>query len=476
MKTYECYINGSFLPFDSLPAMDVVDPASEEICARAPQCAEKEAARAVDAARNAQKEWAGTPACERAEFLLKLAALLKANADELGELISLEQGKPLWHSTGETLGAAEILEYHAGWARRIEGEIMPSDDPDENIFIYKEPVGVVACILPWNFPMFVLARKLAPALITGNTLVLKPSSETPCSALAFAKLAHEAGFPPGVVNVISGKGSVLGRALTENPQVDMVTLTGSTEAGKQVMTACAGSLTKVSLELGGKAPAVVMADADLDLAVECIKGGRIGNAGQVCNCVERVYVHQSIADAFVEKMCRAMDEVELGPGLEGPQMGPLVSRTALENVHAMVLRAVEQGATIACGGQPSPKFAKGYFYEPTVLTGCRQDMEIMREEIFGPVMPIMTFETEEEALALANDCKYGLTATLYTRDYGTAMRFANNIEAGELYINRKQGEAFQGYHAGWKQSGLGGDDGRHGVSQFLKTRTVYMRY
>ncbi len=476
MNTYECYINGSFVPLESLPLMDVVDPATGEVCARVPQCGVQEAALAVGAARAAQKDWARVPACERAEYLLKLAALLRAKADELGSIICTEQGKPIWHSTGETLGAAEIMEYHAGWARRIEGEIMPSDDRGENIFIYKEPVGVVACILPWNFPMFVLARKLAPALITGNTVILKPSSETPCSALAFARLVDEAGLPPGVVNVISGKGSVLGKALTGDPRVDMVTLTGSTEAGKQVMTACAGSLTKVSLELGGKAPAVVMADADLELAVKCIKGGRIGNAGQVCNCVERVYVHQSVAEAFVEKMCQAMGEVKLGPGLEGPEMGPLVSEAALENVHAMVLRAVEQGAAIACGGQRSTKFPAGYFYEPTVLTGCRQDMEIMREEIFGPVMPIMTFETEEEALALANDCKYGLTATLYTTNYGTALRFANNVEAGELYINRKQGEAFQGYHAGWKQSGLGGDDGRHGVSQFLKTRTVYMQY
>lgn len=476
MKTYECYINGAFIDSDCLPTLDVIDPATEDVFACVPQCGEKEALLAVSAAREAQKEWARMPACERADYLLKLAARLKAKAGEMGEIISAEQGKPLWHATGETIGAAEIIEYHAGWARRIEGEIMPSDDRDENIFIYKEPLGVVACILPWNFPMYVLARKLAPALITGNTVILKPSSETPCSALAFARLVDEIGLPAGVVNVISGRGSVLGRALTENSLVDMVTLTGSTEAGKQVMAACARSLTKVSLELGGKAPAVVMADADLDLAVTCIKGGRIGNAGQVCNCVERVYVHRSIAEAFVDKMRRAMCEVKLGPGLEGPDMGPLVSKTALENVHRMVLKAVEEGAIVACGGKPSPKFSKGFFYEPTVLTECRQEMEIMREEIFGPVMPIMTFETIDEALALANDCKYGLTATLYTRDYGTAMRFANHMEAGELYVNRKQGEAYQGYHAGWKQSGLGGDDGRHGVAQFLKTRTVYMRY
>ena len=361
MKTYECYINGSFITSESLPAMDVIDPATEAICARVPQCGEKEAALAVDAARDAQKAWRELPACERAEHLLKLAALLKEKAGEMGEIISTEQGKPLWHATGETLGAAEIIEYHAGWARRIEGEIMPSDDRDENIFIYKEPLGVVACILPWNFPMFVLARKLAPALITGNTVVLKPSSETPCSALAFAKIVDEAGLPAGVVNVISGKGSVLGRTLTQNPSVDMVTLTGSTEAGKQVMADCAQTLTKVSLELGGKAPAVVMADADLDLAVECIKGGRIGNAGQVCNCVERVYVHESIAEAFVSKMSKAMKEVKLGPGPKDPEMGPLVSKSALENVHRMVLTAVEEGASVVCGGKPLPGFSQGLF-------------------------------------------------------------------------------------------------------------------
>jgi lactaldehyde dehydrogenase/glycolaldehyde dehydrogenase len=242
------------------------------------------------------------------------------------------------------------------------------------------------------------------------------------------------------------------------------------------MQTCAGNITKVSLELGGKAPAIVMDDADLDLAVASIKGGRISNAGQVCNCVERVYVQDGIADVFIDRITRAMRTVTLGSGMDDPEMGPLTSRKALESVHGMVQRAVADGAVLVCGGKPSSRFKKGYFYEPTVLTNCRQNMEIMREEIFGPVMPIMTFESVGEALAHANDCKYGLTSTLYTTNYRTAMRFSNEIEFGELYINRQQGEAYQGFHAGWKLSGIGGDDGKHGLEAYLRTRVVYMKY
>ncbi len=368
------------------------------------------------------------------------------------------------------------MEYHGEWARRVEGEIIQSDSIDENIMLYKEPIGVVSCILPWNFPLYVLIRKMSPALITGNTVVLKPSSETPCSALAFAKLLDLIDLPPGVVNIVTGRGAVVGTALAAHADVGFVTVTGSTEAGKQIMRACADNITKVSLELGGKAPAIVMDDADLDLAVECIRGGRISNAGQVCNCVERVYVQEGIADSFIDRITQAMRSVTMGNGMDDPEMGPLVSRGALEGVHAMVQRAVGDGATLICGGKRSDLFEKGYFYEPTALTHCRQDMEIMQEEIFGPVMPIMTFRSIDEALAFANDCKYGLTSTLYTTNYRTAMRFANEIEFGELYINRQQGEAYQGFHAGWKLSGIGGDDGKHGLEAYLRTRVVYMKY
>jgi len=475
--TYEkIYVNGRFVESTSGRNIEVVNPATGEVFAEVPDGSAEDAERAVLAAKEAQADWAGRPAIERAGYLNKLAELLRKEGGVIGRVVTQEQGKQLAMATGEALWGADLMDYHAGWARRIEGEIIQSDASDENILLYKVPVGVVSAILPWNFPIYVLIRKLSPALITGNTIVLKPSSETPLSALAFAGLADRAGIPPGVINVVTGRGSTVGRTLSSHPDVGMVTLTGSTEAGRQVMKSCSENMARVSLELGGKAPAVVMADADLDLAVSCIQGGRISNAGQVCNCVERVYVDNAVADDFIRRITDGMKSVTLGDGMGDPEMGPLVSREALEGVHAMVERAVAEGAALACGGHPADGFEKGYFYLPTVLTGCRQEMEIMQEEIFGPVLPIMKFDTEEEALTLANDCRYGLTSTLYTSDYGTAMRFANGIQSGELYINRQQGEAYQGYHAGWKGSGVGGDDGKHGMESYLKTRVVYMKY
>jgi lactaldehyde dehydrogenase/glycolaldehyde dehydrogenase len=476
MQTYQLYINGEFVDSASGRFIDVHDPANGAVFARVPECTTGEVQQAVAAAKAAQAGWAALPAIERGAALQRLAAQLRAHAEQIGTVLTREQGKPLAEGIGEPTWGADLMDYHAGWARRIEGEIIQSDAPDENILLYKVPIGVVACILPWNFPIYVLIRKIAPALITGNTVVLKPSSETPCSAFELARAVEAAGLPAGVINIISGRGSIVGDALTSDPDVDMVTVTGSTAAGQQIMRQCAENITRVSLELGGKAPAVVMDDADLELAVRCIKGGRLANAGQVCNCVERVYVHEAVAAEFTARMVAAMAEVRLGPGTDEPDMGPLVSEQARASVHGFVERAVGAGATLECGGKAPAQLAQGAFYEPTVLSGCRQEMEIMREEVFGPVLPIVTFSSVDEALALANDSRYGLTATLYTRDYHTVMRFANAIEAGELYVNRQQGEAYQGYHAGWKLSGIGGDDGRHGMEAFLKTRVVYLSY
>ncbi len=476
MKDYRMYINGLFTESASHKSMDVINPATETLFAKVPEGTAEDVDLAVEAAGKAQGKWAGLPVVQRAEYLQRLAGKLRENADDLGRIITGEQGKPISVAMGEASWGADLMEYHAGWARRIEGEIIQSDSTDENILLYRVPIGVVSCILPWNFPLYVLIRKLSPALITGNTVVLKPSSETPCSSLAFAGLLDEINLPPGVVNIVTGRGSVVGRRMASHPGVGLVTATGSTGAGKDIMRACAGNITRVSLELGGKAPAVVMDDADLELAVSCIKNGRISNAGQVCNCVERVYVQQRIAGPFIDRITRAMAGVAMGKGEDDPEMGPLVSRAALEGVHAMVRRALADGAVLRCGGRPSGRFEKGYFYEPTVLINCRQDMEIVQEEIFGPVLPIMSFETADEAITLANDCRYGLTATLYTSSYRTALRFANEMESGELYINRQQGEAYQGFHAGWKHSGIGGDDGKHGLDAYLRTRVVYMKY
>jgi len=372
---------------------------------------------------------------------------------------------------------ADYMDYMAEFARRYEGEIIQSDRPNENIFLFKEPIGVVAGILPWNFPFFLIARKLAPALVTGNTMVMKPSRETPNNAFEFAKIVANSSLPKGVFNLIAGTGSVVGNALAGHPKVGMVSFTGSVPDGVAVMKAASDNITKVSLELGGKAPAIVMADANLDLAVKSIHASRIINSGQVCNCTERVYVHESIADKFIEKMIIAMKNTKCGNPLTDMDidMGPLVSKNQLEQVEAAVQGAIKDGATLAFGGKRA-NTKVGFFFEPTVLTNCQQHMDIMHKEIFGPVLPIATFKDLDEAIDLANDCEFGLTSSIFTHNIDVAMRACREIKFGETYINRESFEAMQGFHAGWRKSGIGGADGKHGLEEYLQTHVVYTQY
>ena len=476
MEKFQIYIDGKFQNAASGAMSTVRNPATGEPVFEVPKCGADEVNAAVDAAYVAQKLWCKKTPMERAGYIKKLIGEVRAHAENLALILATEHGKTLIQSRGEIARLCEMAEYHLGWDRRIEGEVLSGENNKENIFVMKEPVGVVACIMPWNFPILILIRKMAPALITGCTVVCKPSSETPASTLEFAKLIDKAGFPKGVVNFVTGPGSVVGSTLSQNSKVNMITATGSVEMGQQIMNASSGTLQRVSLELGGKCPAVVMKDADLELAATCIVASRLANAGQVCTSVERVYVQREVASEFIALVKQKMEKATFGNGVEHPEhtMGAMINKSSTERVHAMVERAVAQGAKLLLGGY-LPE-GKGAFYPPTLLVNVKQGWEIVQEEVFGPVLPILEFETPEEALALANDCKYGLTATLYTNDYNTIMLFTNNIEFGELYVNRVQREAFHGYHAGWKLSGLGGDDGRHGMEEFLKTRTVYMDY
>jgi lactaldehyde dehydrogenase/glycolaldehyde dehydrogenase len=473
MKEYKAFINGEWVS-GSGGFFPVCNPANGEEIGKAPLCTGGDADKAVEAAWLAQKSWRKVPAVERAEYLKKLASLVFANQEKLAKFLSAEEGKILNSAMYEIGGAGALADYHAGWARRIEGELVQSDSQNENIIVYKEPIGVVACVIPWNYPIYVLFRKMCPALITGNAVVIKPSSETPLIALEMAELFLQAGFPKGLINIIPGKGREMGEALGKNSKVGMISLTGSTAAGAELLKSCAANITKVSLELGGKAPAIVMDDADLDLAADSIVQAKINNAGQVCNTVERIYAHEKIVGALTDKLMERLSKVTLSKDDPQGQMGPMITKKAAENTQGFVDRALKSGAKLALGGK-LPE-GPGAFYPATLLTGCRQEMEIMHEEIFGPVLPLATFSTAEEALNLANDCEYGLTSTLYTSNLKTAMTFSNEIEFGELYINRSQGEAFQGYHAGWKKTGIGGDDGKHGLEEFLQTRTVYIKY
>jgi len=474
VQCYEMLIDGEFC---SSPTMlQVINPTTEEIISEFPNGTTEDVNRAVLAAERAQKPWAALPAIQRAGYLREIAGLLRANRESLARVITAEQGKILSLAQVEVDFSADYLDYMAEFARRYEGEIIQSDRPGENILLFKAPIGVIAGILPWNFPFFLIVRKMAPALITGNTIVIKPSSETPNNAFEFAKLLAQSSLPKGVFNLVSGSGSVIGNALAAHPKVGMVSLTGSVAGGVAVMRAAAENVTKVSLELGGKAPAIVMADADLDLAVRAIHASRIINSGQVCNCAERVYVHESVADEFEAKITAAMQQTAVGDPMDAAtEMGPLVSKKQLEAVTEVVELALKQGAVLKCGGGKT-KAAAGYFFQPTVLTNCKQDSSIMQQETFGPVLPITTFKTLDEAIAYANDCEYGLTSSIYTRSLDVAMRAANELKFGETYVNRENFEAMQGFHAGWRKSGIGGADGKHGLEEYLQTHVVYMNY
>lgn len=477
MKQTQLFINGEFLDNGDREMRPNINPATEEVISEFPMATAADVDAAVDAAFEAQKSWEKLPAIERAGYLYELADAILAKQETFARATAEEMGKPLAQAMDEAGWLPAYIQFFAGLARHMKGEIIPSDRPNENIFMYKVPLGVCAGIMPWNFPLFLIGRKVAPALVAGNTVVLKASSDCPNGAYEFAKVVAESSLPKGVINVITGPGGVTGDALCANKKVAMISMTGSTEVGKKIMANAAQNVTKVSLELGGKAPVIVMNDCNLDATVDHVIASRIINTGQVCNAAERVYVQEGIAEAFTQKAIEKMSAVTYGPALGGTfDMGPMVNKKQQEHVAELVQSAIDEGATIACGGKAATVDGKGYFFEPTVVTGCTHEMRIMREEIFGPVLPISTFKTLDEAIEKANDCDFGLTSSIYTTDYDTAMRALNEIKFGETYINREHFEAFQGFHAGMRMSGLGGDDGEHGLEEFLQTHVCYVDY
>ena len=475
MRNYHNFINGEFVPSSGTNRIEVTNPSTGQTICTVPDSSPADVDAAVSAAEEAQSGWAKRPAIERAKALRAIAARIRDHAEPLARAITEEQGKVLGLARVEVAFTADYMDYMAEWARRIEGEILESDRPGETIFLFRQPIGVIGGILPWNFPFFLIARKAAPALVTGNTIVIKPSEETPRNAVQFCELVAETDLPPGVINVVHGRGASAGRALASSPRIGMISFTGSVETGSAVMAAAAPNITKVNLELGGKAPAIVMADADIPLAVEAVKASRVINSGQVCNCAERVYVQRGVADQFVDKLTASMKATRFGDPLadESVDYGPLINQAGFRKVDTLVRGAVAAGATITTGGGRGPG-EDGYFYQPTVLTGCRQEMEIIRREVFGPVVPVVTFHDLDEAIACANDSDYGLTSSIYTRDLNVALQACREIRFGETYINRENFEAMQGFHAGWRKSGIGGADGKHGLYEFTGTHVVYI--
>jgi lactaldehyde dehydrogenase/glycolaldehyde dehydrogenase len=476
MKNFENFINGKFVPSTGNDRIVVKNPATgAEICT-VPDSNAEDVNAAVEAAERAQRLWEKEPAAIRAKLLHAIASRIRENSEPIARVITEEQGKTLGLSRVEVEFTADYLDYMAEWGRRIEGEIVESDRKGETILLFRRPIGVIGGILPWNFPFFLIARKAGPALITGNTIVIKPSEETPHNAVKFCELLQQMDVPPGLINVVHGSGANAGHALASSSGIGMISFTGSIGTGSVIMSTAAKNITKVNLELGGKAPAIVMADADLDLSVRAIKASRVINSGQVCNCAERVYVQRSIAEPFVEKLSKAMRETHFGDPLkdETVEYGPLINEAGYRKVERLVDSAVQAGATVRTGGKRG-EGDQGYFYEPTVLTDCTQNMDVIRQEVFGPVIPVVEFDDLDQAIAYANDSDFGLTSSIYTKDLNVALRAFREIRFGETYINRENFEAMQGFHAGWRKSGIGGADGKHGLYEFMQTHVMYLQ-
>ncbi|MDR1798889.1 MAG: aldehyde dehydrogenase [Bifidobacteriaceae bacterium] len=474
LKLYRNFINGELRAADGV--IEVENPYTQQIIGLAAKGGVGEAEAALQAAKAAQPAWAKRSAVARGEVLKQFAQVIRDNRVELAELLMHEQAKIAPLAQVEIDVTATYFDYYAGWARIYEGEIINSDDPQENIFLFQKPIGVVVGICPWNFPFFVMARKVAPSLLVGCTTVLKPSSTTPLTTLRFAELIADLDLPPGVLNFVAGGGATLGDALVRHPITDMVSLTGSVEAGVEIIKGSAEKIMKTSLELGGKAPAIVFPDADLDLAVKGVTDSRLIFSGQVCNCAERAYVHASVYDEFVAKLKASFEAAVLDdPAKPGVAYSSQVDKAQLEKIADMVEKAKADGAEVVTGGKVADK-PTGYFYEPTIVVGADQQSQIVQKEVFGPVLPIIKWDDYDEVIAMANDVEYGLTSSVFTRNVSTVMQAIKDLNFGETYVNREHFEGIQGFHAGWRKSGIGGADGKHGLFEYLQSQVAYIRY
>jgi len=469
----QCYINGEWTDGDTDAVIEATNPATGEVLGSVPELGAAETRRAVGAAQLAFDEWRFWTAEERANLLLTWQNLILENQKDLAVLMTAEQGKPLEEAEGEVAYAASFIEWFAEEGRRVYGDIIPAHKRENRIMVIKGPVGVCAAITPWNFPAAMITRKAGPALAAGCTMVVKPASATPFSALALAELAHRAGIPPGVFNVVTGPSSEIGGELTGNPAVRKLTFTGSTETGKKLMARCADTVKKISLELGGNAPFIVFDDADLDAAVEGALASKYRNTGQTCVCANRFLVQVGIHDAFADKLAEAVAGLSVGDGLKGKtDQGPLIDEAAVRKVERLIADAVERGAKVVTGGQRHA--LGGTFFQPTVLAHAAPDMDLAREEIFGPVAPIFRFGTEAEALEMANDTEYGLAAYFYTRDIARIWRMAEGLEYGIQGINTGLISTAAAPFGGVKQSGIGREGSKYGIDEFLEMKYLCM--
>ncbi len=465
----QAYVDGRWIDADSGETRPVLNPANGETIAEIAKCGTAETRRAIEAAERAQNTWRQTTAKERAAILRNWFNLMMEAQEDLAQILTAEQGKPLAEARGEIAYGASYIEWFAEECKRIYGDTIPQPSNDKRIVVIKQPVGVVACITPWNFPNAMLTRKIAPALAAGCTVVCKPANETPLSAFAFVELAERAGVPPGVINILGGVTREIGAEMTSNPIVRKLTFTGSTQVGKMLMEQCAGTVKRTSMELGGNAPFIVFDDADLDEAVKGAMICKFRNAGQTCVCANRMLVQESVYDEFAEKLKAATAGLKLGQGTdESVSVGPLINEGAANDVLEFVEDAVAKGANVAAGGGRSDLGA--CFIEPTVLTNVSDDMRVFREEIFGPVAPLFKFKTEEEAIVMANDTEFGLACYFYARDVGRIWRVAEGLEYGIVGINEGIISNEMAPFGGVKESGQGREGSKYGLDDYLEIK------
>ncbi|SPY07504.1 NADP-dependent succinate-semialdehyde dehydrogenase [Oligella urethralis] len=469
----QAYIDGQWVDADSGETLEVTNPATGEVLGTVPKMGQAETRRAIEAAERAQKQWRAKSAKERALVLRKWFDLVMQHQDDLARIMTLEQGKPLAEAKGEIAYGAAYLEWYAEEGKRAYGDIIPGPASDRRIVVTKEPVGVCAAITPWNFPSSMITRKVGAALGAGCSMVIKPAAQTPYSAFALCVLAEEAGVPAGLVSVVTGSASEIGKEMTANPIVRKFSFTGSTEIGRLLMSQCSDQIKKVSLELGGNAPFIVFDDADLDAAVEGALISKYRNAGQTCVCANRIYVQDDIYDAFVEKFVAAVNKIKVGAGTEANvTQGPLIDKAAVSKVQEHIDDAVSKGAKVAAGGKQHD--LGGLFFEPTVLTEVTASMKVAKEETFGPLAPLFRFKTEEDVVQMANDTEYGLAAYFYSRDLGRVWRVAEALEYGMVAINTGILSNEAAPFGGIKQSGLGREGAKYGLDDYLETKYMLM--
>lgn len=469
----QAYIDGQWLDADSGDTIEVTNPANGKVLGTIPKMGQAETRRAIEAAEKAQKLWRSKSAKERAVIMRNWFELVMQNQDDLAFIMTLEQGKPLAEAKGEIVYGAAYLEWYAEEGKRAYGDVIPGPAGDRRVIVTKEPVGVCAAITPWNFPSAMITRKVGAALGAGCSIVVKPAAETPYSAFALCVLAEEAGVPAGLISVVSGAASEIGKEMTSNPIVRKLSFTGSTEVGRILMSQCSEQIKKVSLELGGNAPFIVFNDADLDAAVEGAMMSKYRNAGQTCVCANRIYVQDDIYDAFTQKFVAAVNQIKVGDGTTaGINQGPLIDEAAVAKVQDHIADALSKGAKVATGGKAHS--LGGLFFEPTVVTEVTSEMKVAREETFGPLAPLFRFKTEEDVIQMANDTEYGLAAYFYSRDIGRVWRVAEALEYGMVAINNGILSNEAAPFGGVKQSGIGREGAKYGLDDYMVIKYMLM--